>query len=153
MSVGLTEVGVERGSTYVEPGVVGRMLREPAVVGPLVFIGLLVLASAFAPLIAPYNPASQDLLDVLKGPSWHHLLGTDTLGRDVLSRILYGGDRSLVSVAEAVSAVIGVGVPLGLIAGYFGGAADWVLSRIVDLLLAVPGIIIVFVILAVIPGN
>lgn len=154
MSIGLSpEVGVDHSSALSQPGVFRHLIRDPAVVAPLVFILLLVLASIFAPLIAPYDPRSQDLLNALKGPSWHHLLGTDTLGRDEFSRILYGGDRSLVSVAEAVSVVLVVGVPLGLIAGYFGGAADWVLNRIVDLLLAVPGIIIVFVVLAVIPGS
>jgi peptide/nickel transport system permease protein len=130
-----------------------RFMARPAGVAAAVFLLLLVLACVAAPLIAPDNPATQDLTNVLSGPSAHHLLGTDTLGRDVLSRLLYGGRRSLLSVAEGLAVVLALGVPLGLAAGYRGGGADRALSRGAEMVMAVPPIIIILVVLAVIPGS
>jgi peptide/nickel transport system permease protein len=130
-----------------------RFMRLPAGVTAASFLILLVLACAAAPLIAPDNPATQDLTNVLSGPSAHHLLGTDTLGRDVLSRLLYGGRRSLLSVAEGLAVVLALGVPLGLAAGYRGGGADRALSRGAEMVMAIPPIIIILVVLAVVPGN
>ena len=136
-----------------QPGLARRLLRQPSAVAALTFLGLLVVASLLAPAIAPYDPRAQDLGRVLSGPTSHNLLGTDTLGRDVLSRLLYGGRRSLLSVLEGVAVVLAAGVPLGLIAGYFGGWRDRILSRFMDLLLALPGIIIVLLVLAVFSRN
>jgi peptide/nickel transport system permease protein len=130
-----------------------RFMARPAGVGAAVFLLLLTLACVAAPLIAPANPATQDLTNVLSGPTAHHLLGTDTLGRDVLSRLLYGGRRSLLSVAEGLAVVIALGVPLGLAAGYRGGGADRALSRGTEMVMAIPPIIIILVVLAVVPGN
>jgi peptide/nickel transport system permease protein len=130
-----------------------RFMSLPMGVGAATFLLLLVLACAAAPLIAPDNPATQDLTNVLSGPSAHHLLGTDTLGRDVLSRLLYGGRRSLLSVAEGLAVVLALGVPLGLAAGYRGGGADRALSRGAEMVMAIPPIIIILVVLAVLPGN
>jgi peptide/nickel transport system permease protein len=130
-----------------------RFMARPAGVAAAVFLLLLILACAAAPLIAPDNPATQDLTDVLSGPSAHHLLGTDTLGRDVLSRLLYGGRRSLLSVAEGLAVVLALGVPFGLAAGYRGGGADRALSRGAEMVMAIPPIIIILVVLAVIPGS
>jgi peptide/nickel transport system permease protein len=130
-----------------------RFMSLPVGVGAATFLLLLVLACAAAPLIAPDNPATQDLTNVLSGPSAHHLLGTDTLGRDVLSRLLYGGRRSLLSVAEGLAVVLALGVPLGLAAGYRGGGADRALSRGAEMVMAIPPIIIILVVLAVLPGN
>ena len=130
-----------------------RFMARPVGVAAAVFLLLLILACAAAPLIAPDNPATQDLTNVLSGPSAHHLLGTDTLGRDVLSRLLYGGRRSLLSVAEGLAVVLALGVPLGLAAGYRGGGADRALSRGAEMVMAVPPIIIILVVLAVIPGS
>ncbi len=130
-----------------------RFMARPAGVAAAVFLLLLVLSCVAAPLIAPDNPATQDLTNVLSGPSAHHLLGTDTLGRDVLSRLLYGGRRSLLSVAEGLTVVLALGVPLGLAAGYRGGGADRALSRVAEMVMAVPPIIIILVVLAVIPCS
>ena len=130
-----------------------RFMARPAGVAAAVFLLLLVLSCVAAPLIVPDNPATQDLTNVLSGPSAHHLLGTDTLGRDVLSRLLYGGRRSLLSVAEGLAVVLVLGVPLGLAAGYRGGGADRALSRGAEMVMAVPPIIIILVVLAVIPGS
>src|SRR6202046_1580525 len=130
-----------------------RFMARPVGVAAAVFLLLLVLACVAAPLVAPDNPATQDLTNVLSGPSAHHLLGTDTLGRDALSRLLYGGRRSLLSVAEGLAVVLVLGVPLGLAAGYRGGGADRALSRGAEMVMAVPPIIIILVVLAVIPGS
>jgi len=127
--------------------------RRPFALAALCFIALLVLASILAPLLAPYDPHAQDLTNVLDGPTTHHLLGTDTLGRDVLSKLLYGGRRSLLSVVEAVAVVVLLGVPLGLLAGYRGGLTDQTLGRLSEVLLAIPAIIFVLVVLAVVPHN
>jgi peptide/nickel transport system permease protein len=130
-----------------------RLLGQPAAVAALAFLVLLILACVAAPIIAPYNPGAQDLENVLSGPTLHHVLGTDTLGRDVLSRLLYGGQRSLLSVAEGLAVVLAIGVPLGLAAGYAGGMSDRALSRGAEIVMAVPPIIFILVVLAVVPGN
>ena len=132
---------------------VGVLLRRPLAIAAIAFVALLAIASIAAPWIAPYNPATQDLGAALSGPTWHHLLGTDTLGRDVLSKLIYGGRRSLLSVAEGVTVVVLLGVPLGLVAGYRGGWADQALGRLAEMLLAIPAIIFVLVVLAVAPHN
>ena len=129
------------------------VLQRPVAVGALAFLALLVAASLAAPLLAPDEPRAQDLVNALHGPSGAHLLGADTLGRDVLSRLLYGGRRSLLSIAEALAVVLAVGVPLGLLAGYRGGRTDRVLSRAGEVVLAVPAIVLVLVVLAVVPRN
>jgi oligopeptide/dipeptide ABC transporter ATP-binding protein len=143
---------------HVEPAagrasVVGSLRRRPLAVAAVVFVAALVLVSLMAPWLAPYDPRAQDLANALSGPTGHHLLGTDSLGRDVLSKILYGGRRSLLSVAEGVVVVVALGVPLGLIAGYRGGWTDQLLARLADVLLAIPAIIFVLVVLAVAPHN
>jgi len=130
-----------------------RLLRRPVAVVALAFLLALILVCVAAPLVAPYAPGSQDLADVLSGPTSHHVLGTDSLGRDVLSRLIYGGRRSLLSVAEGLAAVLVLGVPLGLAAGFAGGRADRALSRVSDMVLAIPPIIFVLVVVAVVPGN
>jgi peptide/nickel transport system permease protein len=123
-----------------------------AVVGA---VGLLVLAALalFAPLVAPFDPAVQDG-DPLLGPSGAYLLGTDQLGRDILSRLIYGARASLIAAAGAAAVGAGIGVPLGLLAGYLGRWVDAVAMRLVDLLLAVPGILLALVIIVVLgPGR
>ncbi len=134
-------------------GFIRLLLGRPAAVVALAFLLLLVVTSLAAPLIAPYNPLAQDLTNSLQGPSAHHLLGTDTLGRDVLSRLMYGGRRSLLSIAEAVLAVVVLGAPIGILAGYTGGWLDKTVGRLADIFLAIPAIILILVILALVPGN
>jgi peptide/nickel transport system permease protein len=135
------------------PRFLGSLLRRPVAIATLGFLALLVLACLLAPLIAPYDPREQDLARVLTGPTSHNLLGTDTLGRDVLSRLLHGGVRSMRSVVEGVAVVLAIGVPLGLVAGYAGGWPDRLLSRWAEIVLAIPAIILILVVLAVLPGN
>jgi peptide/nickel transport system permease protein len=123
-----------------------------AAIGALWLVVLIVCVIA-APLVAPYKPLDQDLNAVLSGPSWSHPLGTDELGRDVLSRILYGGRLSLLAVTEALAAWLFVGALAGLAAGFAGGWVDRLIARVGELVFALPAIIILLVVLAVFPNN
>lgn len=122
-----------------------RALRNPnACIGGLLVLTAAV-ASVLAPVIAPFDPLDISS-DRLALPSWDHLLGTDGLGRDILSRILYGGRQSLGGAALAGVLVLTIGVLVGTVAGFFGGWVDAVLMRLVDLILAVPGLVLAFAI-------
>jgi glutathione transport system permease protein len=114
---------------------------------------LLILAAIGAPWIAPYGPATPDYDNVLAGPSWQHICGTDTFGRDIWSRILWGGRISL--TVGFVSVALGgvAGVALGLISGFFGGIVDALIMRVMDVLLAFPGILLAIGVVALLgPG-
>src|SRR5690348_15306032 len=109
-----------------EPGLAARSLgalrevaRRPAGVFGLVVVGGLLFVVAFAALIAPYGDATQDIAHRLQGPSWHHLLGTDQLGRDLLSRILFGTRVALGVAIPAVGIAMACGLLVGVVAGYF----------------------------------
>jgi peptide/nickel transport system permease protein len=115
--------------------------RKGAVVGMIVIATFIVLA-LFAPLIAPYDPIATSWSLVRKPPSALHWFGTDDLGRDVLSRVIYGTRASLMAGAISVSIAFGVGVPIGLLSGYRGGFIDALISRITDAMLACPFLIL-----------
>lgn len=121
--------------------------NRPAFVA-LVVLALLVAASLAAPLIAPYSPEAIDVPRRLSLSTPDHWLGTDSLGRDTLSRLLYAGRVSLLAAATAVAIATAIGVPLGLLAGYVGGKLDWTLGRIGDVLMTFPAIILAIAIIA-----
>ncbi|MGQ4383764.1 dipeptide/oligopeptide/nickel ABC transporter permease/ATP-binding protein [Streptomyces sp. SAS_270] len=123
--------------------------RQPLGTVAATYLALLVLAGLLASVIAPYPPEEQDLSTVLSGPSGAHWLGTDTVGRDVLSRLLYGIDPALTNTLIALTVFLLVGVPLGILAGYRGGRLDTAISRAAELVIGVPAIIIVLVVLGV----
>ncbi len=108
----------------------------------LVIIALLVGTALFAPLLAPYDPMAIDLTGELEGPRAGHPLGQDKLGRDILSQIIYGSRVSLLVGLVVVGISLVIGVALGALAGYFGGVLDTIMMRIVDILLAFPGILL-----------
>ncbi|MDP9311060.1 MAG: ABC transporter permease [Chloroflexota bacterium] len=113
-----------------------------AIVGAFILTTMIVLA-VFAPLIAPYDPLYQDLERVLESESVAHPMGTDDLGRDVLSRIIYGAQLSLLAAIYAVGVAFLIGVPVGLFSGYYRGFWDeWVVMRIVDAMQAFPFLIL-----------
>ncbi|WP_242909369.1 ABC transporter permease [Actinomadura terrae] len=113
----------------------------------------IIIVTAAAPLLAPYGPAQVDIGDRLSGPTAEHWLGTDTLGRDTLSRLMHGGRVSLAAAGLAVAIATAIGLPLGLLAGYFGGIVDWLLDRAADVLMAFPAIILTIAIIAAVgPG-
>ena len=120
----------------------GRRFQRPAwpvLVGGGV-VALLVMAALLTPLIAPYGPNQLDFANTLSPPSLNHLMGTDDTGRDVFSRTLYGLRIDLVVVVAVTYIPLPVGVLVGAVAGYYGGVADLLLSRVVDIMLAFPAI-------------
>lgn len=126
--------------------------HRPAVIGTLV-LSALVLLAIFAPLLSPHSPSEPDLSKPLAPPSLSHPLGTDALGRDVLTRLMYGARVSL-TVGIASSLIAGViGVIVGAIAGYYGGWVDNVLMRLVDLLLSFPSIFLLLILFATIQRS
>ena len=116
----------------------GRKVVLLALVALLVFFVMAI----FAPLLAPYDPYEQTLSEIMQPPSVHHLLGTDTVGRDTLSRIIYGSRNSLIVAVTAIGLASLVGMTMGLFAGYYGGAANAVLMRLVDALMVIPMILL-----------
>ncbi len=115
--------------------------RKGAMVG-LAVILLIGFVAVFAPLIAPYDPAQQSWAAVRKAPSLAYWMGTDEVGRDVLSRVVFGARASLLAGFISVAIAIAVGVPVGLLAGYAGGLVDGVISRMTDAMLACPFLIL-----------
>ena len=114
-------------------------------------LGFLLLVAAVAicaPLISPYDPNAQDLANLRGSPSSEHWLGTDNLGRDIATRLLYAARISLVAAVQAVGLAVVLGAPFGLIAGYFRGWVDAVLGRVADGMMAIPGILLAIALVA-----
>ena len=133
---------------------IARGLRENRVFLVTSILILFILLIAFlAPHIAPYDPLSASMKDANLAPSSSHIFGTDKLGRDVLSRILYGGAYSLSSVLALVAIIFCVGTFLGLVAGYFGGLIDTVIMRIADMMISFPGVILAIAIAGIMGGS
>ncbi len=126
--------------------------RKLAVIG-LVLIVSLILTAIFAPWLAPYDPYQMDFSQKLAMPSYEHLLGTDSLGRDTLSRIIYGSRTSLMVGVFAVGMGAIIGETLGLIAAYFGGATFAIIMRFTDMLMSIPMILMALVIASVLGGG
>jgi peptide/nickel transport system permease protein len=134
-----------------------RLRRNPGAIIGFVLVGIFVFVALFAPLIAPSDPRSQDLEKVINGccpgPSAQHWFGIDQLGRDEFSRILYGARFSLLIGVVAVTAGLSIGVVLGATAGYLGGFVDSVIMRLMDIMLAIPGLLLAIGIVAMLgPG-
>jgi peptide/nickel transport system permease protein len=121
---------------------VRRFLRRPLAVAGLVVALAFVLAAILAPWLAPYSASATDFTDLLGHPSGKHLLGTDELGRDVLSRIIWGARASIQAGVLATLLATAIAVPVGLVAGYYRGWIDPVISRLTDVLLAFPFLIL-----------
>jgi len=120
--------------------------NKPAVVSFALII-LIALAAIFAPVVAPYGFAEQDLANRLSAPSAAHLLGTDDLGRDVLSRMIYGARLSLMIGIVPTSISMVIGIMLGMIAGFFGGKIDYCIMRLCDIVLAFPSLLLAMVVM------
>ena len=121
--------------------------RSPTVIFLLLLAVLVVVVAIFPQLFSPYDPNGIDAMALLKGPSWNHLLGTDELGSDVLTRIIYGTRLEVgITVGSVVLSIL-IAVPAGLIAGYRGGLIDWLFTLLADSILSFP--IILFAVLIV----
>ena len=125
-----------------------RLRRNRMAMLGLVIIVVLILATLLASVIAPYGYDDQDVNRAFFGPSMQHLFGTDNLGRDIFSRILYGGRISLTMGLISVSLASVVGIFLGAVAGYYGGKIDDIIMRILDVLMAMPNILLAIAIAA-----
>jgi peptide/nickel transport system permease protein len=119
-----------------------RFLRRPAAVVSLVIVVGAILAAVFARWVAPYSPEQTDFDAILAGPSREHLLGTDDLGRDTLSRIIWGARASIQAGFFATVLAMALAVPIGLVSGYYRGWVDTVIARVTDVLLAFPFLIL-----------
>jgi peptide/nickel transport system permease protein len=128
------------------------MRNKLAVIGGILVL-LVFILSIFAPLVAPYDPSAIDIKSILVGPSFSHPLGTDDLGRDVLSRMLWGGRISLEVGFVAVGIATIIGIILGALAGYYGGWTDSVIMRAVDIMLSIPTIFLVLAVIAILEPN
>ena len=126
-----------------------RLRRNRMAVAGLVLVMGLFAVALLAPWLAPYDPNFIDLKQVLMPPSPAHLLGTDTLGRDVLSRVIFGARISLLVGFVAVGIATLIGVLVGALAGYYGGAMDALLMRLVDLMLCFPTLFLILAVIAV----
>jgi peptide/nickel transport system permease protein len=132
----------------------GALSAQPAGRGGLVIIVALIVAAAFAPLIAPYAPNAQNLANRLKPPSAAHWMGTDELGRDILSRVIYGARITLMIVLLVAVIAAPLGLIVGAVAGYFGGWVDRVLMGITDIFLSMPRLILALAFVAALgPGD
>jgi peptide/nickel transport system permease protein len=131
-----------------------RWYRQPALMSGIVILVIVVGMALAAPLLTPYDPITQDLNASLLGPSAHHLLGTDQLGRDTFTRLLYGLRLDLRIAFLAVLFPFVLGTVLGSVAGYFGGWADTVIMRVVDIVVAFPFYVLVIALVFVLgPGE
>jgi len=136
------------------PRRVRRWYTQPALAAGLVLLAIIVAMAIAAPLLTSYNPITQNLSATLLGPSSHHLLGTDQLGRDTLARLLYGLRNDLRIAFIAVLFPFCIGVVLGSLAGYFGGWVDAVLMRLVDIVVAFPFYVLIIALVFVLgPGQ
>ncbi len=129
-------------------------LRKPLGVASAAFLLVLILLCLIGPALSPYDPLVQDLASVRQNPSAAHWLGTDSLGRDILTRLLYGGTLTLFGVLQAVITALVIGVPLGVLVGYFaGGKLDTLVMRLIDIKMAIPGIIVTLGVLAIFSNS
>ena len=132
---------------------VSRLIKNKAAMVGAIILFLLILCAIFAPYIAPYSYSFQNLDLGATPPSSEHLLGTDILGRDLLSRILYGARISLMVGFVATGVALVIGVSWGIVAGYFGGRIDSIMMRIVDVLYGLPFIIFIILLMVIFGRN
>jgi len=145
--------GYDKEVTPYQPSILRRIRHSKAASFGLVIIIGLILMALLAPVLAPYDPLYMDFFHAKETPSWEHWLGTDEAGRDILSRLLYGAQISIFIGCTAIVIGLGVGVILGLFAGFYGGFTDNLIMRSLDILMAFPGIMLALIILAFFGGG
>lgn len=128
-------------------------LSRPVVIIGFVLILIFIICAAVPQLLATHDPVKQSLTETLLGPSQEHLLGTDSLGRDLFSRIIYGARTALIISVSAIVIAVIIGSTLGLVAGYSGGIINSVIMRFIDAMMAFPGILLALTIVAVLGGG
>ena len=125
-----------------------KIIRNPLALSGLIIIFLILVLALFAPIIAPYDPNFIDIESILIAPSLSHLMGTDGLGRDVFSRMLFGARISLLVGFVAVGIATAIGVILGSVAGYYRGWLDSLIMRLVDIMLSIPSFFLILAVIA-----
>lgn len=126
-----------------------RLKRNRMAMGGLIFLIIIAFCAVAAPWVSPHDPYKTDFRFALEGPSRDHLLGRDNLGRDVLSRIIYGSRISISIGLISVAIGLAIGVPVGAFSGYYGGKFDLFIQRLVDIMMAFPGILLALIIVSV----
>ena len=127
----------------------GRVLAHKGALLSLLFLTLMIVTALLARWILPHDALTQDYVNMLQAPGSAHWFGTDELGRDIFARVIFGARTSLLTAAGAVTIAGLIGVPIGLMAGFFGGWRDTLLMRFVDVLLSLPGILFAMALIAV----
>lgn len=130
-----------------------KILANPLAKAGFVIIMLVFALAVLAPWIAPYDPDAIDVKAILLSPSWQHWMGTDGLGRDVMSRMLYGGRISLLVGLVAVGISTAIGILLGALAGYYRGWVDILIMRLVDIMLSIPSFFLILAVIAFLTPN
>jgi len=148
MSNAVADAAIKRAKKVTGPSLWTRFIRNISFIIPMTIMVLLVITAIFAPLLAPYDPIKQNMLDrrappaFMEGGTSKHLLGTDHLGRDILSRLIYGGRVSLSVALLVIFITASVGTIMGIIAGYLGGRTEGILMRITDVAMSFPPLLI-----------
>jgi len=132
---------------------ISEFLRNKMAIAGLIFISAILLFALFAPVIAPYDPTHIDTKNILVSPSISHIFGTDTLGRDIFSRVVYGARISLSIGFIAVGIAVLIGVVFGSIAGYYGGRLDSIMMRFVDMMLCFPTLFLILAVIAILEPS
>ncbi|HEV8310264.1 MAG TPA: ABC transporter permease [Methylomirabilota bacterium] len=148
--------GVARSATAPRgrsAGALRRLLADGAAIVGLALIVLLALTAGLAPVLAPFDPTAVSLARAYQGPDPEHWLGTDEVGRDILSRLLYGARLSLATGLIAVAVALALGVPVGLVAGYGGPTADLLLMGVMDVMLAFPALLLAILIVTILGAG
>ncbi|GAB3615872.1 dipeptide/oligopeptide/nickel ABC transporter permease/ATP-binding protein [Okibacterium endophyticum] len=135
------------------PAVANIITRKPVAFAGLIFLLLVVFVAILGPAIAPYDPLVGSLADALQGPSWAHPLGTDQLGRDTLSRLIVGTGPTVLYTSQVVAVALALGVCLGTLAGFVGGKADTAVISLSDILMSIPGMVLLLVALTIFQDN
>jgi peptide/nickel transport system permease protein len=134
-------------------GLLKEVARRPEGLFGLIVVGGLVFLAIFAPFVAPYGYEEQDISSRLQGPSWDHVLGTDQLGRDLLSRLIYGARVALSVAIPGIAAALAIGLVIGLIAGYLGGKTDNSMIVVMDTMQAFPAVVLALTLMALIGAS
>jgi peptide/nickel transport system permease protein len=135
-------------SASMGAGVWKRFRKHPGAIFGFIVISILIVLALLAPL-SPYNPETSEIAKRNQPPAWSHMMGTDALGRDLFTRVLYGGRISLTVGLLVVAISISIGVPIGALAGYYGGIIDSVLMRVTDAFLSLPSFLVLILLSAI----
>ncbi len=143
-----TEAAAIHGAPIIRRSLPARILRNPLGLASSFIILMVAIAAIFAGVLAPLDPATTDTMNLMSGPTAEHLLGTDSAGRDIFSRIIFGAQATLISALLVVVTSIAIGVPTGLIAGYYGGRFDGIASWVANMLMSLPALIVLLAVRA-----